>query len=85
VNYRVFWAPQAEKQLEAILQDLTEQVRIAAAARRIDESLASSPLTFGESRYDTLRVGFELPLGIDYEVLQDLRTVIVYHVWRIDS
>ena len=85
MNYRVFWAPQAEKQLEAILQDQTEQVRIAAAARRINECLTSGPLAFGESRYDTLRVGFELPLGLDYEVLQDVRTVIVYHVWRIDS
>ena len=85
MNYRVFWAPQAEKQLEAILQDQAEQVGIAAAVRRMDERLTSDPFTFGESRYDTLRVGFELPLGIDYEVLQDVRTVIVYHVWRIDS
>jgi hypothetical protein len=85
VNYRVFWAPPAEKQLAAILQVQKDQVRLAAAARRIDECLASNPFAFGESRYDTLRVGFELPLGIDYEVLEDVRTAIVYHVWRIDS
>jgi hypothetical protein len=32
-----------------------------------------------------VRVGYELPLGVQYEVLGDVRTVVVYDVWRIDA
>ena len=41
-------------------------------------------MRFGESRYDAVRVGFVLPLGVQFEVFDDVRTVIVYDVWRID-
>ena len=81
---RVFWSPHAEQRLELILQDLSARTQIAAAARDIDLFLSSDPLGFGESRYDTVRVGFARPLGVQYEVLEDVRTVIVYDVWRID-
>jgi hypothetical protein len=85
VNYRVFWAPHAEQQLEAILQDQAAQARLAAAARRINARLSSSPASFGESRHDVVRIGFELPLGIHFEVFEDARTVVVYDVWRTDQ
>jgi hypothetical protein len=84
MSYRVFWSPHAEQRLELILQDLSARTQIAAAARDIDLFLSSDPLGFGESRYDTVRVGFARPLGVQYEVLEDVRTVIVYDVWRID-
>lgn len=85
MTYRVFWAPHAEARLEIILQDEETQARCAAAAREIDRRLAADPLSFGESRYDDFRIAFELPLGVDYEVLQDVRTVIVYNVWHVQS
>jgi hypothetical protein len=85
VTYRVFWAPFAEQRLEAILQRESDPSRIAAAARILDAQLARDPLDVGESRYDTVRIGFELPLGIQYEILHDVRSVIVYDVWRIDK
>jgi plasmid stabilization system protein ParE len=84
VSYRVFWAPHAEQQLDAILRDQAVQRRVAAAARHIDLSLAKNPANFGESKHDTVRIAFELPLGVHFEVLEDVRTVIVYHVWRTD-
>ena len=84
MSYRVFWAPHAEQQLDAILRDQAVATRVAAAARRIDLNLTSGPASFGESRHDTVRIGFELPLGIHFEVLEDVRTVIVYDVWRTD-
>jgi hypothetical protein len=68
-----------------MLSDRTQQQLLAAAARRIDRQLARDPFNFEESRYDTVRVGFEPPLRLHYEVLSDVRTVIVYDVWRIDS
>ena len=53
------------------------QAEHAAAAREIEQKLAADPLGFGESRYDAVRVGFVRPRG-------DVRTVIVYDVWRIN-
>ena len=82
--YRVFWSPHAEQRLEHILQNALDSGAIATAARQIDQHLIAAPMTFGESRYDTVRVGFALPLGVQFEVLDDVRTVIVYDVWRID-
>lgn len=56
-----------------------------AAARQIDRHLSADPTGFGESRYDTVRVGFVRPLGLPFEVIEDVRTVIVYDIWRIDQ
>jgi hypothetical protein len=83
MTYRVFWSPHAEQRLEQILQNASDTGAIAAAARQIDRHLVVHPLTFGESRFDTVRVGFVLPLGVQFEVLDDVRTVIVYDVWQI--
>ncbi len=84
MSYRVFWSPHAEGQLEQIIRAATDVAIVAAAAREIDRHLVSTPATFGESRFDTVRVGFVPPLGVQFEMLEDVRTVIVYDVWRID-
>jgi hypothetical protein len=57
---------------------------IAAAARVINTWLASDPLNLGESRLDDVRVAFKYPLGLEFEVLDDVKAVVVYEVWRTD-
>lgn len=84
MQYRVFWAPYAEDQLERLLRTATDPAILAAAAREIDQFLLAIPDSFGESRYDTMRVGFVFPLGVQFELMDDIRTVIVHDVWRID-
>ncbi len=84
MKYRVLWEPHAESQFEQILSDAADHARIVAAARGLDSQLINAPLEFGESRFDTVRIGFNRPLGILYEVLDDVRTVIVYEVWLIE-
>jgi len=84
MNHRVFWSPHAEQRLEEMLFASSDATAIAASAREIDRHLVLHPKSFGESRYDTVRVGFVRPLGVQFEVLEDVRTVIVYEVWRID-
>jgi hypothetical protein len=81
MTYRVLWSPHAESRLEQILRGAAD---LAGVARQIDQFLIARPLAFGESRYDDVRVGFVLPLGVLYEVMDDVRTVVVYDVWRID-
>lgn len=84
MTYRVFWAPHAEEHLENIVRNAADSAILAAAAREIDQHLISDPLHFGESLYDTVRVGFVRPLGVQFEAMDDVRTVIVYDVWQID-
>jgi hypothetical protein len=84
MKYRVLWEPHAESQFERILIQRADKTRIIAAARAIDGYLITAPLDFGESRYDTVRIAFEPPLGVLYEILDDVRTVIVYEVWLIE-
>lgn len=85
MKYRVFWSPHAENRLEVLLQDLSARPQLAKAAREIDRNLSIDPVGFGETRYENVRVGFSTPLGIQYEVLGDVSSVIVYDVWRIDK
>ena len=84
MTYRVFWSPTAEARFERIVSGAIDRESLAAAAKLIDKALAENPLAFGESRYDNVRVGFVLPLGVQFEVQPDVRTVIVFDVWRID-
>ena len=85
MTYRVLWAPHAEARLEDLLREATQRHEIATAAREIDQRLIAAPLEFGESRYDTVRVGFVRPLGVLYDVLADVRSVVVYDVWRLHA
>ena len=85
MRHRVFWSPNAEAKIEQLLEDAADANEIANAARGIDQILLAAPKDFGESRYDTIRAGFGFPLGVQYEVMDDVRTVIVHDVWRIDG
>jgi hypothetical protein len=84
MQHRVLWAPYAEDMLERLLQAASEPPLLAMAARQIDQCLMTDPRSFGESRYDMIRIGFMYPLGVQFEVMDDVRTVIVHDVWRID-
>jgi hypothetical protein len=84
MSYRVFWAPHADEQLDAILRVAVDQPQIAAAARAIDTRLVTNPSDLGESRHEKVRIAFVRPLGVEFEVLEDVKTVIVYEVWRTD-
>jgi hypothetical protein len=82
--HRAFWAPYAEERFEQYLKASSEPAELAAVARQIDRYLAIAPQSFGESRHDTIRIGFVFPLGVQFEVMDDVQTVIVHDVWRVD-
>jgi hypothetical protein len=84
MTYRVVWAPFAEHWLEQFLSNPSDQVAISSSANEIDRQLMSDPPGFGESRDEALRIGFIRPLGVLFEVFDDMRTIVVYDVWRID-
>ncbi len=58
---------------------------LASAARVIDGFLLNAPNEFGESRYEFMRIAFVLPLAVQFEVMDDVRTVIVHDAWSVDQ
>jgi hypothetical protein len=84
MKYRVFWTPNADDRLDSILRIARDRIVVAAAARAIDTVLASDPLNLGESRVENVRISFQYPLSVEFEVIDDVKTFIVYEVWRTD-
>lgn len=84
MSYRVLWSPEAEARLSVLFSRADEVEMLAVIVREIDRRLFNKPDEFGESRYDAVRVGFVRPLGVLFEIHHDIRTVIVYGVWRTD-
>jgi hypothetical protein len=85
MNYRVFWTPQAEARLKQIAESSENPGAIIATAREIDRLLVREANVLGESRYDTVRVYTELPLGIQFDVLEDVHTAIVDVVGSLNA
>lgn len=54
MSYFVFWSPEADESLQAILGRVGERSDLVRVAREIDFWLARAPLDFGESRFDTV-------------------------------
>jgi hypothetical protein len=79
--YRVFWSPDAELRYKTLLAGSNEAAALVEAARDLDEQLHSNPDELGESRHENIRVGFLEPLALEFEVLEDVKTVIVFNVW----
>lgn len=83
MQYRVLWSPDAEARLERLLRESEPTAFvIAGTVREIDAELFDLPNAFGESRYESIRIGFVYPLGVQFEVMEDVKTVIVHDIWR---
>lgn len=82
MKHFVFWAPEADDQLQSLIRGEDENSDLIRVLREIDFWLARDPLDFGESRYDTVRLGVVAPLAVLFDVLDDPPTVIVLSVWR---
>jgi hypothetical protein len=84
MSYRVFWTPDAERYFKELHAAATGQPLLVQAVSEIDRQLHKDPLEFGESRFENVRIGFEGPLAVHFEVLEDVETVIVFGVWTTD-
>ena len=82
MKHFVFWSPEADERLQALILGAEESSDLIRVVREIDVWLARHPLDFGESRYDTVRIGVVPPLAVLFEVLDDPPTVIVLDIWR---
>lgn len=80
--YRVFWSPDAEQRYKSLLAVSGEAAALVEAARQIDQQLHLNPNDLGESRHENIRIGFLGPLALEFEVLEDVTTVIVFNIWN---
>jgi hypothetical protein len=83
MRYTVLWQPTAEAALATLWTTAPDRHAVAAAADHIDAQLQRDPHSFGESRSGMRRIGIELPLGVDFEIREDDRQVLVLRVWRV--
>jgi hypothetical protein len=83
--FRVEWTPTALNQLARIWTNADDSTRriVTLATEEIDELLATGAADAGESRDESIRILFVLPLGVKFHVHEASRTAAVFHVWRI--
>jgi hypothetical protein len=82
MNYQVVWGPRAEVMLADVWLDLPDRNAVASAAAWLDARLLRRPLTLGESRESSVRrVAYHGALGIEFEIIEDDKRVIVQGVF----
>jgi hypothetical protein len=83
MKYTVTWTRAALDELALMWSQSEDRAAVASASNEVDRLLAFSPHSQGESRGGNARVTFVRPIGVDYEILDDDRTVRVLTVWRV--
>jgi hypothetical protein len=84
MNYTVVWRPTAEQQLAAIWLAAADRASVTTSAHRVDQILASSPLSEGRWLLGTTRLLIVPPLGVVYEVVEDDKRVYVLFAGRVE-
>jgi len=82
MTYEVLYGTVAERQLADIWLGAADRSAVTAAADWLDQWLARIPLQLGESRTSSVhRVAYRDPIGVEYEVIEDDKRVIVQGVF----
>lgn len=82
MRYDVRWGLRAEQLLAAVWLAAADRQAVTRAATWFDDQLARSPLELGESRASSVhRLAFYAPLGIEFEVIEDDKRVVVQAVF----
>ncbi len=84
MNYSVVWVPSTEQELAATWLAAADRNAVTAASHALDRDLAQDPHGRGIPRRGTPGyIAVELPLGVEYEVVEADKTVRVLHVWSL--
>jgi hypothetical protein len=84
VNYRVVWTPAAEQELAAVWLAAPDRTAVTAASFRLDQDLSREPYNIGFDRDQPVnRTATDLPLGVDYEIVEEDKLVRVLRVWSL--
>ena len=84
MTYSVVWKKKALDRLAAIWNASADRSGVTAAAHWLEQAIGTRPFTFGESRKSSVvRVAHYPPLGIEYEIIEDDKTVRILRVWSM--
>lgn len=84
MNYDVEYEKAAEDDLAAIWIAASDRTAVTNASAELDDAMADDPLTLGEPRESSIRrVAFCPPLGVEFEVIEDDKRVIVEAVFTV--
>ena len=85
MSYDVVWGPRAEAMLADIWLAAEDRAAVSSASAWLDAQLARSPLMLGESRESSVRrVAYYRPIGIEFEVVEDDKRVVVQGVFAAE-
>ena len=86
MSYEVIWQQITEQELAAAWLAATDRNAVTHAAASLDGQLAHDPLRLGESRTSSVhRIAYFPPLGVEFEVVEDDKRVIVQGVFTISK
>lgn len=84
MNYTVTRTPDAEQALAMVWLAAADRNAVPTASHRLDQDLANNPFARGVPRNVSVnRTATDLPLGIDYEIIEDDKRVRVLRVWSL--
>ena len=73
----------ALRQLADVWTNALDRTAVTTASHRLDTELTRDPQQLGESRNSSVnRTTVALPLGIEFEIIEDDKTVRVVRVWQ---
>jgi hypothetical protein len=85
MTYTVIWTPGAESDLARLWIEVADRKQVTLAADHFDSTLCVDAHLHGESREGISRVLFELPFGVDFDVVEVAQTVYVTGIWKVKS
>jgi hypothetical protein len=81
----VEWTSEAENDLAALWIAATDRNAVTVASAWLDDQLVADPLHFGEPWASSVhRIAVDEPIGIEFEVIEDDKRVIVHGVFSLD-
>ena len=84
MKYTVIWDAVVEQELAAAWLAFPDRNAITRASEWLDKHLASNPLHLGIPRSSSIhRIAFRTPLGIEFEVIEDDKKVLVRGVFTV--
>lgn len=83
MTFTVTYKPSAEQELARLWMSAPMRQAVTDAANRIDRLLRTDPHHQGESREENVRVLFERPLAVQFEIHDDDCHVEVLQIWWI--
>jgi hypothetical protein len=84
MNYIVHWTDVALDELAVVWTAATDRNAVTAASHRLEQEIAADPYSRGLQRISTGNyTAVDLPLGIEYDVIEDDKTVRVLRVWSL--